>query len=500
MKGLSAQQAGSALFWRMAELAFVKGMFLIRLLILARLLTPEDFGLMAIATVAIGLLMKITDMGMVPALIQRAEADESHYHSAWSVGFIRALLVTVVVVLTAPVIADLFGEPKATAIIAVLAIRPLLDATANIRVAELTRNLRFRSLACIHVPAAAVELLVSLTLARSFGVWVLVIGALSGSIATVIASYAVAPWRPRFLLRSDAIRPLIRYGRWIFVTGLVALAGRSALQIVISRRLGANELGLYFLAAKLAFLPYEVISEVVGSVAFPLYSRLQSDLVQTSRTFRTILTGMVSLLVPVYVLIIVFAPSLVENALGSKWAGSASLIQILAIVGIVGMFGDATGPVFRGVGQPEKILAVETVQSVLLIVLAWYLAGQYGLIGAGLSWLIAIAASQIFSAVFLSRLLPRPFTGLASPVISIMLCSIASALVGLMLIHVLTGLSGLIVASLIAAIATGLFLWGSDRRFKLGLAMNLSQAFPQIANLLRFSSSHNYRASRHSES
>jgi lipopolysaccharide exporter len=484
MKSVSAEQAGSALLWRVAQLACVKGLFLIRLLVLARLLAPEDFGLMAIATVAIGCLMTITDMGMVPALVQRVDVNESHYHSAWTLGVLRAAVVTVIIVLAAPFIAQLFGEPKAAPIIGVLAFRPVIDALASIKVAEITRNLQFRSLALIHVPAAIVELTVSLAFARAFGVWSLVIGALAGAFTGAVASYALAPYTPRLLLQTDAIRPLIRYGRWLFVTGLVTLAGGAVLQIAISRRLGSSELGVYFLAAKLAFLPYEVISEIVGSVAFPLYSRLQLDLVQTGRTFRTIFTGMVSLLLPIYALMIVFAPPLAQDVLGPRWSGTGPLIQLLAVVGIVGIFGDATGPVLRGLGRPDKILALEAVQSGLLIVFIWYFAGHYGLIGAGLAWLLAIGVSQIFSAVFVWRVLQRPFTGLAAPILSIIVATSASATVAIGVRNMLPGLGGFMVAAFVALTITGLLLWVFDRWFDLGLTMSLRQAFPQVASLI----------------
>ncbi|MGH2524323.1 MAG: oligosaccharide flippase family protein, partial [Anaerolineales bacterium] len=337
MSARLAKQAGGALTWKAIQLAGIKGIFVVRILILARLLSPEDFGLLAIATVTIGVLMSLTDFGMMPALVQRPDPAEQDYHAAWIVGVIRALAVTGVVVLTAPVVAGLFGEPQAAAIIRMLALRPLLEASASIKVADLTRNLRFRSLAFISLPEALVNTLVSIALARALGVWALVVGTLAGSAVYVAMSYLLAPYRPRLALDMVAARPLIRYGRWIFVTSLVAMAGSSVLQAVISLRLGAAELGLYFLAAKLAFLPYEVASEVVGAVTFPLYARLRADVLQTALAFRAIVRGMAVLLIPVHTLIIALAPSLVRNVLGPRWAGAEPVIQVLALAGLVGL-------------------------------------------------------------------------------------------------------------------------------------------------------------------
>jgi O-antigen/teichoic acid export membrane protein len=278
MKDKLASLTGTALVWRAIQLVGVKTIFLVRLLILARLLSPDDFGLLAIAVTAIGFLLSVTDFGMIPALVQREQINDQYYNTAWTIGLIRALMISLVVFFAAPVIAKIFAEARATVILQVLAIRPLLDAAASIKLAEVIRNLKFRSLALVKLSEALLNTFVAITLAKSFGVWALVAGALVGSTSYMVISYLLAPHRPELFLSYASVRPLIAFGRWIFLTGLIAVFGGSILNVVISRQLGAVELGLYFLAAKLAFLPAELASEVAGSVAFPLYARLQSDI------------------------------------------------------------------------------------------------------------------------------------------------------------------------------------------------------------------------------
>jgi O-antigen/teichoic acid export membrane protein len=138
-------------------------------------------------------------------------------------------------------------------------------------------------------------------------------------------------------------------------------------------------------------------------------------------------------------------------------------------------------------GQPDKILALETVQSGLMIVFIWYLAGHYGLIGAGLAWLLAIGASQFFSALFICRLLQRPFAGLAAPILSIIVASSAGAAVALNINSMVAGFGGLILSASLAVAITGLLLRAFDRWFDLGLATSLGEAFPQVANLIGLS-------------
>lgn len=478
-----ARRAGDALTWRAIQLAGVKGIFLVRTLILARLLAPDDFGLLAIATIAVGVLMSVTELGMVPALVQQARVADAHYNSAWTVNMGRALCVSGLLVVAAPAIAGVFAEPRAAEILRWLALKPLIDAAASIKVAELTRSLRYRRLAFVSLPAPAVETLVSVALATRLGVWALVTGALAGALAGAVSSYVLAPHWPRVVLVTETVRPLIRYGRWVFLTGLVAASASSLTQVVISRQLGVVELGLYFLAAKLAFLPHEVASQVVGDVAFSLYARIQDDRIRVAKTFRSHLVGMATFLLPMYVLLISLAPWLVQDVLGERWLGTEALIQLLAVVGIAGVFGDTTGPLFRGLGHPSWILAIEVIQSTLIILLLWTLTGRYGVVGAALAWVIAIASSQIVSFVLAKRILQKPFGGSVLPVALVVVASLVGAVTVMASGHLVSGVSGLLVAASLATLATAAVIWRGDERFNLGLRGDLAQAFPQVAGL-----------------
>lgn len=481
MKETSFSRAGHALLWQATQHFGVKAIFLVRLVILARLLSPDDFGLLAISSVVIDVLVRITNFGMIPALVQRVEADAEHYSVAWTVGILRALAITSVTILAAPVVAHLFAEPRATDIIRVLAVRPLIDAGASIQVARLTRNLGFRSLACIELPKALANALVSVALAHWWGVWALVAGALAGSTAYLLVSYIVAPYRPRLTFNHNAARSLMRFGQWIFLTSLAAMAGQSALRLVIARQLGAAEMGLYYLAASLAFLPAEIASQVAGQVAFPFYSRLQEDVQQVSLAYRTILTSLSALLVPACALLIVLAPSLVENVLGRDWEGTAALIRVMALASAVGLLGDTIAPILEGTGRPDRILVIVGVQSAILIALAWLLADRYGVVGAAIAWLPATGTAQIAGILFLRQILPRPFAGLGMPIGAIVAVSGIAAGIGLGVDWLVTGLFGVLLAGLTGVTLIGFLLWTLERQFALGISDGLVRAFPQVA-------------------
>jgi PST family polysaccharide transporter/lipopolysaccharide exporter len=424
---------------------------------------------------------------MIPALVQRAKINKHHYNAAWTVIVVRAAGIAAIVFLTAPLIANIFHEPRAIPILQVLAIRPLLEASASIRLADLIRDLNFRSLAFVKLSEGVLNTIIAIGLARYFGVWALVWGALAGTTAYLVMSYLLAPHRPCLLFDFKAIQPLIRFGRWIFFTGLIVVFGSLVLRVVISRQLGTPQLGLYFLAASLAFLPSEVAEKVTGYVAFPIYARLQSDIHQATRAFRALLTGMSAILFPMGVLIIVLAPSIVQNILGPRWVGTVPVIRILTLVSMIGVLGDAASPILKGLGQPYKVTILEAVQSFLIIIFVWSLAVRYGLIGAVLAWLPAIFVSQVCSVVFMKQILWRPFAGLKTPMVAITAASIAGAMLAFVVNTIIPGISGFVMANLLAVITIVIFLWASDRRFALGLAENLGRIFPQMASFIGYS-------------
>jgi lipopolysaccharide exporter len=477
--------AGDAVLWQSFQMGSVKAVYLARLVILAILLTPADFGLFAIATAASGLLQNLTNFAMIPALVQAQDIDEAKYASAWTFDMARSLLVTIVTIIAAPFFASIFTEPLALPLIQAMALRPLLESMISIKVAALNRNLSFRPLAFLKIVEAIFNAAVSIALARSYGVWAMVFGMIFGGMAMVITSYILAPYRPRILFDWKSVQPLMKFGGWILLTGVISMVGHFGLRIVISRQVGAEGLGLYFLAAQLAFLPSEVASEVVGAVSFPLYARLQSEIHQAARAFQAILTSLMALLYPVCALIIVMSPILVAEVLGPKWDGTVSLIQILALVTMIALLGDATIPLVKGFGQTYRVTQIEFVQSSLLIGLIWFFTRHFGTIGAALAWLPAIIGVQILCLYFIQDIFHDPMKETRKPLLAIFLATAAGMGISYLAISFSPNIPGLLIAGALAALLTVSILWFLDQRYSLGLVRNLVIAFPQVASILK---------------
>jgi O-antigen/teichoic acid export membrane protein len=484
VKGRLTSRAGAAVSWQAVQHFGVQAIFLIRLLVLARLLSPTDFGLQAVALVSVGLLLRVTEFGMVPALVQRPDVEERHFDAAWTVGLVRALGVGALVVIGAPLLALAFDDPRATPVIRALGVLPLLRAAASIKVTELTRKLELRSIATLRLLEAVATTVVSVALAFRFGVWALVAGSLAGPALFAVLSYGIAPHRPRLRVDTESLAPLLRFGRWVFVRSLVALAGQGVLQLVISRQLGVAELGLYVLASRLAFLPSGAASDVIGSVAFPMYSRLQSTPERAAGVFRAQALGIAALLFPVYALMLALAPSVTEELLGPRWIGTAPVIRILAIASLLGLLGDVVDPILNAFGRPAQVTLMEAIQSLTLIAAVWVLAGQYGLPGAAAAWIPAILGSQILSVLFLRRVFRRPFRGVLFPVLVVTAISVAGGVAAVLLDGWIPGFLGLLAAGAAGTLLVAGMLWAAERFLSLGLGVAAARLFPRVWSYL----------------
>lgn len=472
--------ARSAIGWRAAQQAGVQAIYFLRLLVLARLLAPEAFGQLAIATLIISTLLSLSDLGVVPALVQRQQITRDDEDAAWTLGLLRASIVAGVVVLTAPLLAVLFGDPTTTILIQALALRPVLTALGSIGIVRLTRGFRFRRLAMIEIPAAVLDTCVAIALAATLGVWALVIGALVGSAGGAILSHVLAPHRPRLVLRATTMAPLIQFGRWVLGTSVIGLIASGGVQFFISRGLGVTELGLYFLAAKIAFLPADAASTVLGAATFPVYAGLQRDDARTGEVLRALLIGLAFVLFPVYSLMIALAPSLAE-ALGPRWTGTAPLIQAIGLAAMLGLYADATLPLLSGRGRPDRSMLVVAAQTAVLLLLVLPFMSAWGVLGAAAAWVPAYIAALAVSAVFVRRMIGRSLAGAGPQLLALLAVAIPAAAAAASVRLWMTGVPAL-AAGLLLGLGTGaLLLIPLRRQIERGLGVWLRPAFTETA-------------------
>jgi len=386
--GNDEKRAGNAVLWKGAQLGSSKVVYLLGTLILGRLLTPNDFGLVAIATVAITTVMTATETGMTNALVQATTRDREHYDVAWTIGLLRGSLVCAVLCLAAPFVAQLFGDARATPLVRMMAFLPLLNSVNSPRMADLMRELKFSRLAIIAILAVLIEVGTSVATAASLGGAAIILGKLAGAAATATASYIVAPYRPKFRPSYASARQLVAFGRWLFAIGLTAVISEFFIKLLVARQLGVAGLGLFSLGDRLAETPTQMANESIGAVAFPLYARLKDDPPRLQTAVQAHLTGLLFLLLPATALIIGLAQPLEQRVLGAAWVGTSPIIVLLAIGFACEVTFNVVYYLLQALGWGARLYAAELSQYITLITAVSLLAGPYGLVGIGAARII----------------------------------------------------------------------------------------------------------------
>jgi PST family polysaccharide transporter len=475
------RRAGRAVIWNGVQKLLSKALYLLGTLVLGRLLTPQDFGLVAIASVAVTTAMGATETGMTTAIVQSSDRDEAHYDLAWTINVLRGVLVCVALLLAAPLIARLFDDPHAVPAIRLLALVPFIAAIASPRLADLIRELNFSKLAVIGIGTVIVELGVSISLAASLGGMAIILGKIAGATMLSGASYIVAPHRPRLRLRHPAGQRLIAFGRWMFAIALLAVTSDLVLKILISTRLGVASLGLFSLADKLAETPNQLANEAIGSVAMPLYSRLRTDQGRLTAALRSHITALMCLLLPATALIVALAAPLEQRVLGPAWAGTSPMVILLAVGYLFELLFQAIMPLLTAQGAVSRLFLVDLLQYIVLIGSMALLSGPFGLAAAGiariLASLIVVVAGVAVAPPIFAPIAPQLIrSGLVLTALAAL--SGAAAAYGAQLIP---GTAGVVCG---AAAGGALFLctaWLSDSALKIGIRESLGAFFPILA-------------------
>lgn len=473
-------RAGSALLWKVVQLGGSKILYLAGTLVLGRLLTPDDFGLVAIATVAIVTAMVATDTGMTAALVQLRVRKPVHYDVAWSVGLLRGVIVSGALLMLAPWLADLFAEPRAVPLLQLIAFKPLIDAFRSPRLADLIRELKFKALAAIEVVAVAVEIALAITLAPRWGGMAIIAGRLVGSVTLVLLSYAVAAYRPSLRLNAAAARDLISFGRWMLAIGITGVAVELLVQVLVSRRLGVADLGVLFLAAKLAWAPTQFAGEAIASAAFPLYARLRDDGARLGTVFRAHLIGAMMLLLPVTALVIGLAQPLESHVLGAAWAGTAPMIALLAFAYSLRFFFDALAPLLKGMGRARELFLIEVFGFAILLTGTLTLIGPLQLAGVAVAWALYGGVVSIAAVVWARRKLTLAGRTFARTALAVLLLSGATGAIAHLSATAVGGIGGAVIGGIAGTCTWFVLAAASERWLRTEFRLSVATFFPRI--------------------
>jgi O-antigen/teichoic acid export membrane protein len=362
---------------------------LVSTLILVRLLVPADFGLVAMATSIIAVVEVMGAFGFDTVLIHRQNATTDHYNTAWTFNVIVASGIALALLALAVPAASFYGEPRLTAVVALLAFASWVAGFENIGVVDFRKSLQFdkefRYLMIKRLLGFATVVPLAFIL-KSY--WALVIGTLVGKCGLVVASFFVHPYRPRLSLA--ARHELFNFSKWLLLNNLILLARDRSADFTIGRLLGPHSLGLYSVSNEVASLPQH-LSAPANRAIFPAYAKQAADLEQLRRTFVQVTSFLWAIAVPAGVGIALIAPVLVPVVLGDRWLDAIPILTVLALAGTFMVMQDNVGYVFYALGAPRITTFLTFTYVAMMLPLLLWLAARYGPVGAASAHLATAA-------------------------------------------------------------------------------------------------------------
>ncbi len=454
-----SRQAVKNTFWAYMSFVFGKGLTLVATIILARLLAPEQFGLMGYCLIAIQYLDILNNFGMDTALISRRDRLEEAANAAFGISLILSLILFGLTWVTAPLIAAFFREEQVIPLLRLLVVVLPLSALSMVPRALIKRELRFKAKLIPDVGRNLVKGLCSIGLAwAGFGVWSLVWGTIAGEAVSTVALWVIARWRPTFSLNWQVTREMTSFGIHMISVGLVGALRSNVDYLIVGRILGAAALGYYTIAYRIPELIIRNLNYVVGNVAHPLIARLQTDLQQLRSVYFAYIRYIALFTFPAGVGIALTADPFIRVFYTSKWEAAILPMQAVAIALAISSIGFVPGVLYKAVSRPEVLNQTTLVKLPVTIGVLWY-AARWGINGVALSQiglaifyvtLDSIVVSRIiqFSTLELLRALAPALAGAGMMAVALVTVNTFLAPAGL------AGLVGLILVGLATYAAT----------------------------------------------
>ncbi len=374
------QQAARGVAWSAAGNWGYQVATLVVFAMLSRLLDPAAFGLVALAAVFTGLMKVVADQGMADALVQRADLDPVHMDTAFWVSLGMGAVLAVLLSSTAWLIADLVNEPGLGPVLSVMSLSLIFSGLGSVQRAILSREMRFASLTLRSLASVVAGGIVGVTAALGgLGVWSLVAQVLTFEIVGVVALWGASDWRPSRRFSKLHFRELFSFGANVMGFKLLRFFNRRADNLMIGAFLGATALGFYVIAYRLLSLIINITTSVIGSVAFPVFSRIQGSRERIqSAYYKTV--GLISVMsFPVFMGLIVIAPEATRLVFGSQWNASVPVMRVLAIAGLLQSVLFINSTVIKSLGKPSWRVAIMGVTAALLVA-GFAVAVQWGIV------------------------------------------------------------------------------------------------------------------------
>jgi len=392
--------------WTYASTLAIAALQVVYTAIMARLLAPEAFGIVAMAGVMLRFVTYFAQLGVGQAIVQKKELTDEDVRVAFTVSVLLGALFFVFVYAAAPLATHIMPQEALVPILQVLAFSFVLNGLSSISVNLMKRDLKFRELMFIEIIAFTIGYgLFGIGAALSgLGVWSLVIATLSYSLITVFLSYPFAKHGVLPLVRWESLKPLVSFGGRVSTISFFEFIGSSLDTLTIGRLLGSKPLGIYNRAYMLVNLPIYNLTTSMSKVLFPSFSRIQAERDKLQLAYLSAITIVGALITPACVGISMTAREIVPVVLGPNWAQAIPVLSILALATPFAMLSHFGGIICDSTAQLNEKLLLQMAHVTALLILFWF-ARPYGIVGFACAVLVAEVLRNIAYFFLMKRIL-----------------------------------------------------------------------------------------------
>ena len=397
------------LIWKFTERIGVLGIQFIIQIILARLLFPKDYAVVALIAVFISVASIFVQSGFSSALIQRKEVDDEAYSSVLYLSLAVAGIFYVLLFFLAPYIADFYNEPPLIQVLRVQAIILFFGAVISIQNAVLSRRMEFRKSFYVSVGGVASSGIVGISMAyQGFGIWALVCSQLANSLTSMVVLWFTVAWRPKRLFSLNKVKGLYQFGWKLLCSALLDTIYDNLRTLIIGRYFDKTSLGFYDRGRALPQMAVGAINGSISAVMFPALSACQDDLIQLKAVMRRSIVTSCFIMFPVMIGLAVVAEPLITILLTEKWLGAVPFMQLCCLSYAFYPLHTSNLQAINAVGRSDIFLKLEIIKKIMgLTVIAVTLPfGIYALVGGGI---FASAIGTVINAFPNKRLINYSF-------------------------------------------------------------------------------------------
>jgi len=393
------------MLWTATEKFGSMAMSFVSNLILARLLLPEDFGVIGMLQIFISITGAFMIGGFGDAIIQKKDASHTDFSTVFVWNMVLSIFFYVVLFISAPAIARFYEMSILCEVLRVYGLVLILVALSVVQNAILRKQLRFKVLAMRNLVASFCGLVVGIVMAfTGYGVWSLISSALINQIMNVILVWRISSWRPSIIFDKSSFKELFAFGGMMMLTSLIEKIYNNIQGLLIGKWYTANDLGYYTQAKKLEEVPTNTLSYIVTNVSFPVFSRLQDDNEKLLYALRKNLKAVTYLNFPLCILLIIIAKPLIEILYGAKWDLSVPYFQLLCLSGLLYTLNSLNGNVVKALGKGRLFFLINLIQRV--VGLALMIVGiQYSVKGLLVAVVLASYINYFIYSLANSKLL-----------------------------------------------------------------------------------------------